>query len=96
MAFLLFRSTVVRRLGCLSGSQTTTFSLLKQRACHRRRQAQTVSFHFGSSDYAASFQDLPVPDIDAIRKSAIDYLDKFDPQKWYSDPVRTCFMKLTT
>jgi hypothetical protein len=48
----------------------------------------TVSFHFASSEYAACFQDLPVPDIPKLRKSAVDYIDSFDAQTWYNDPVR--------
>jgi hypothetical protein len=47
-----------------------------------------MSFHFASSDYAASFQGVPVPDIPKIRQSAVEYLEQFDPQSWYDDPVR--------
>jgi hypothetical protein len=47
----------------------------------------TMSFHFASSDYAKSFQGLPTPDIPKLKKSATDYLDKFDKQSWYTDPV---------
>lgn len=59
---------------------TTRLSTTKQR----------MSFHFASSEYAASFVDLPVPDTKAIRASAVQYLDAFDPQSWYNDPVRSC------
>jgi hypothetical protein len=48
-----------------------------------------MSFHFASSEYAASFLDLPDPDTNAIRASAVEYLDAFDPQSWYNDPVRS-------
>ena len=48
-----------------------------------------MSFHFASSDYAASFQGVPLPDdIPSIRQSAVDYLENFDPRSWYDDPVR--------
>ena len=47
-----------------------------------------MSFHFASSDYAASFQGVPTADTAKIRQSAVDYLEQeFDPQSWYSDPV---------
>lgn len=46
-----------------------------------------MSFHFGSSDYAACFLDLPQPDTQAIRQSALTYLKSFDAQLWYNDPV---------
>jgi hypothetical protein len=48
---------------------------------------QVMSFHFASSEYAACFQGLPVPDVPKLRSSAIEYLDGFDKQSWYNDPV---------
>jgi hypothetical protein len=60
----------------------------------------TMSFHFASSDYAKSFQGLPTPDIPKLKKSAMDYLDKFDKQSWYTDPVSVslfvCLFVLST
>jgi hypothetical protein len=61
---------------------------LQVATCSSTRK-QRRSFHFASSEYAASFVDLPVPDTKAIRASAVQYLDAFDPQSWYNDPVRT-------
>jgi hypothetical protein len=52
------------------------------------QKTSRLSFHFASSDYAASFQGVPVPDIPKIRQSAVEYLEQFDPQSWYDDPVR--------
>ncbi|KAL3915797.1 MAG: hypothetical protein SGILL_005477 [Bacillariaceae sp.] len=46
-----------------------------------------MSFHFASSEYAACFQSLPVPDVPKLRSSAIAYLDGFDKQSWYNDPI---------
>lgn len=54
---------------------------------HQQHSQQQMSFHFASSDYAASFQGVPVPDIPKIRQSAVEYLDQFDPQSWYDDPI---------
>lgn len=51
------------------------------------QQASRMSFHFASSEYAGCFQDVPTPDIPKIRQSAIDYLDRFNPQSWYDEPV---------
>ena len=48
-----------------------------------------MSFHFGSSDYAKAFQNLPTPDVPALKESALKYLDNFNEQSWYDDPVRT-------
>jgi hypothetical protein len=48
-----------------------------------------MSFHFASSDYAACFQNLPKPDVPKIRDSAIQYLESFDENEWYKDPVRS-------
>jgi hypothetical protein len=46
-------------------------------------------FHFASEDYEACFQTLPEPDTASLRAAALDYLDSFDPEKWYAEPVRT-------
>lgn len=53
------------------------------------RKQRVLSFHFASSEYAASFRDLPQPDIPKLRQSTIEYLDSFDETLWYKDPVRT-------
>lgn len=45
------------------------------------------SFHFATSDYAASFSNTPSADPSAIRAAALDYTASFDPQLWYRDPV---------
>lgn len=47
-----------------------------------------MSFHFGSSGYASCFLDLPQPDNQAIRQSALSYLKSFDAELWYREPVR--------
>ena len=72
----MWRQTILRRF---APRVATRLSTTKQR----------MSFHFASSEYAASFGDLPVPDTKAIRASAIQYLDAFDPQSWFHDPVRS-------
>lgn len=54
-----------------------------------------MSFHFASSEYTSCFTDLPQPDVPAIRKSAIDYVNSFDEQTWYNDPVCAFFSSKT-
>jgi hypothetical protein len=46
------------------------------------------TFHFASNDYTKCFYNLPQPDMDALRNSSRVYLQSFDPQTWYNDPVR--------
>lgn len=46
-------------------------------------------FNFASSRYASAFDKIPTPDVDKLRKDAVAYLDSFDKQSWYDDPVRT-------
>lgn len=50
--------------------------------CHR-----TMSFHFGSTEYAACFNNLPTPDPAKLRENALAYLESFDSQLWYDSPV---------
>lgn len=54
--------------------------------CH---QLTTSSFNFGSPTYAACFTNLPVADVQALRRAALDYLEKFDRQEWYDNPMVT-------
>ena len=49
------------------------------------------SFHFASSEYAKCFRDQPEPDVDMLKQSAVDFLDTFDKELWYKDPVRAWF-----
>mmetsp|Transcript_36380 Transcript_36380/g.87869 ORF Transcript_36380/g.87869 Transcript_36380/m.87869 type:complete len:761 (+) Transcript_36380:1179-3461(+) len=50
-------------------------------------QQKKMSFHFASSDYAKAFQHLPTPDVPALKESALTYLDNFNEQSWYDDPI---------
>eukprot|EP00548_Thalassiothrix_antarctica_P011877 CAMPEP_0194159460 /NCGR_PEP_ID=MMETSP0152-20130528/77843_1 /TAXON_ID=1049557 /ORGANISM="Thalassiothrix antarctica, Strain L6-D1" /LENGTH=720 /DNA_ID=CAMNT_0038869029 /DNA_START=127 /DNA_END=2286 /DNA_ORIENTATION=- len=44
--------------------------------------------NFGSTSYAASFENLPVPDVDALRRSALKYLNEdFSKEEWYDNPM---------
>lgn len=77
---------------------TVTTSLLRCRAISivvasskRPPPLRRMSFHFASTEYARCFVDLPQPDTAALRKQTIDYLDSFDSQLWYTDPVRFCY-----
>ena len=47
------------------------------------------AYNFASTGYADCFRDLPKPNTDALRASALAYLEKFDQKKWYDDPVST-------
>ena len=72
----------------LSNSKNNRPSLQQQQQQQQQQhQQQKMSFHFGSSDYAKAFQDLPTPDVPALKEAALKYLDNFDGQLWYEDPV---------
>lgn len=46
-----------------------------------------MSTNFGSTSYASCLNDLPVPDTNALRSGALEYLDTFDTKLWYEDPI---------
>ena len=48
---------------------------------------QSASFHFASSEYDRCFQDLPKPNVGFLKDSSIAFLDGFDKELWYKDPV---------
>jgi hypothetical protein len=48
-----------------------------------------MSTNFGSKSYASAFDDLPIPDVPALRQAALDYLANFDKQEWYNNPITT-------
>jgi hypothetical protein len=46
------------------------------------------SFHFGTSEYASCFTNLPQPDPTYFRQQAVAYLqDTFDGKLWYDRPI---------
>ena len=53
-----------------------------------------MSFHFGSTEYASCFEDIPGVNTNDIKKSSLDYLKTFDIQQWYDDPVSLRFSPL--
>ena len=46
-----------------------------------------MSTNFGSTSYASTFLNLPVPDTKALRTSALEYLKGFDSKLWYDEPI---------
>ena len=50
----------------------------------------TRAYNFASSQYNAAFGELPPVDRDKLRSDALAYMERFDAQKWYDDPVATC------
>lgn len=57
-----------------------------------RAVLQRRPYHFASSAFDGCLERDGIPDpVDtaSLRKSAIEYLDAFDPQSWYNDPVVT-------
>ena len=64
-------------------AQTLTRLRQLMSAAHRHRR----SFNFASTQYAACFDDIPTPNVDKLRKDAVDYLDTFNHQLWYDEPV---------
>ena len=47
-----------------------------------------MSFHFASSEYAKCFRGMPKPNVGMLKESAVNFLDNFDEESWYRDPVR--------
>ena len=45
------------------------------------------SYNFASSSYLKCFGDVPIADGVKLRADTIAYMDAFDPQSWYDDPV---------
>lgn len=45
------------------------------------------TFHFATGEYTACFHDLPTVDTSLLRDQAKEYLESFDRQIWYDDPV---------
>ena len=72
-----------RALRTRGGSNNSSIAISQQQQTIPRRQ-----FNFASSQYAACFTEIPTPDVDKLREDAVEYLDKFDKQTWYDDPVR--------
>lgn len=46
-------------------------------------------YNFASSAYNGCFAGQPEPDGAALRAGTLAYLEDFDPQSWYDDPVAT-------
>jgi len=46
-------------------------------------------FHFASKQFAKCLVDLPEPDMVKMRQDAVAFMEAFDSNSWYSDPVRT-------
>lgn len=45
-------------------------------------------YNFASSQYVSCFGNLPQPDVHALRRDTLQYLEKdFDPSQWFTDPV---------
>ena len=62
---------------------------LRQAGANIRPGLQKRNYNFASSEYKSCFGGLPVADGVQLRKDTIAYLDKFDQDKWYNDPVTT-------
>ena len=83
-----------------ASSASAATSLQENQQQQRRSKASAVpdhnpnhgatsvgAYNFASTGYADCFRDLPKPNTDALRASALAYLEKFDQKKWYDDPV---------
>lgn len=44
---------------------------------------------FGSPAYLSAFGNLPVPDTPLLRQQALEYMGRFDAQRWHDEPVTT-------
>ena len=56
--------------------------------------SQRMSFHFASQDYVQCFFGLPNPDAGHLRQQSLEYLETFDPQTWYQDPVSLRYLAI--
>ena len=54
---------------------------------YRHQYLSKMSFHFGSTEYASCFENIPTPNTNDIRTSSLEYLKSFNIQQWYDDPV---------
>ena len=89
----VFRSSTIKRSVIISSSSVAA-SAPSSLGHHQR--TQKMSFHFASSEYTTSFQNLPIPDVPKLRKSAIEYIDtKFHEKDWYDHPVRLRFRRIS-
>jgi len=59
------------------------------RRTYHFKRALTRSYNFASSSYDQCFGNWDTADTDEIRKNTIKYLNEFDPNSWYNDPIRT-------
>ena len=78
-------ATRALRTLCNTGSNNNTSGITIRQ---QQQQQPRRRFNFASSQYASCFTEIPTPDVDKLRKDAVDYLDNFDKQTWYDDPVR--------
>jgi hypothetical protein len=83
---------------CISSTARASFGILSTTGSHFSTirlpgsgPSSKMSFHFASSEYAKCFQDLPIPNVPKLRTSAIEYLDAFDKESWFNDPVSHVF-----
>lgn len=83
MSTIIFSSATTMKAFVLLISRMRTL----QRSCSLSTPFLYRSFHFASPSYSSSFVNLPQPDTQAIRQSALTYLQSFNPQLWYSQPV---------
>jgi len=64
----------------------------QQQPCWSQTAGSKMSFHFGSSEYASCFSNLPNVDTKALRETALASIQSFDRSLWYQDPVSPCFL----
>ena len=82
---LLIRNRPLR--SSILSATSLTLSCHRPSNCRSSSLGSIMSFHFGSSGYAKCFLNLPQPDTQEIRQSALSYLKSFDSNLWYADPV---------
>eukprot|EP00472_Partenskyella_glossopodia_P009340 CAMPEP_0197538412 /NCGR_PEP_ID=MMETSP1318-20131121/59632_1 /TAXON_ID=552666 /ORGANISM="Partenskyella glossopodia, Strain RCC365" /LENGTH=714 /DNA_ID=CAMNT_0043096819 /DNA_START=153 /DNA_END=2297 /DNA_ORIENTATION=+ len=54
-----------------------------------RSQGQRRAYNIGTEVFHKSFEGLPAVDRTSLKNAALTYLESFDPQTWYDDPIRT-------
>lgn len=73
----------------VSFRMATRRSLRSWIALSRTCRGAQRKYTFASPAYAGTFGDKPPVDVKALRSDTVNYLEKFDAQVWFDDPVCT-------
>jgi hypothetical protein len=79
-----------RAYGGLSCTVTQDTRLEKQRRAPLGAvPAPQRNYSFATAEYNSAFGSLPEHDTEGLRRETLKYLDSFDAQRWFDDPIQT-------